>query len=212
MVHNWVLLEPEASITDNWYSEGMAEYYGLVLMRRNHLLANGDFISAVNDRLMSCYTNPLVNLTNEEAEKLTWNISNAQELPYGRGFAYAWKVNSLILEASAGKKSIDDLVLFLLDQARSRKSYGVKEYLFFLCMFIGSEAAQQTYDQMTSGALVIPGEAAMASMVPVQLIRKDKERWELGFDEAASLTGKSVVRGLIQGSRADRAGLKDGDR
>ncbi|RDW77507.1 hypothetical protein BP6252_05560 [Coleophoma cylindrospora] len=212
MVHNWVLLDSEAPITENWYSEGMAEYYSLLLRYRAGTLHRSSFVEEVNARLTSYYTNPLVNLSNLEASKLTWTFSDAQKLPYGRGFAYALKINGLLAKASNYKVSIDNLVLNLLGKSRTGERYGVKEYLEFCAQYIGEAAARKSYDEMSSGRLVIPGEGSLELALKVQLHRQDQEGWELGFDEVQSLTGQRVIQGLVSGSRAALSGLRNGDR
>ena len=41
---------------------------------------------------------------------------------------------------------------------------------------------------------------------------KNLERYELGFEPAVLIEADRIVRGLIPGSAADRAGLRNGDR
>lgn len=209
-VHNWIALD--AAVWDNWYAEGMAEYYSLFLSHRADFLTNENLRREINKRLTMYYTNPLVKLSNKEASKLTWKISDAQRLPYGRGLAFALQVNALIQSATDRENSLDDLVLSILELDRAKQPYGVPEYLRELGSLLGSETqAQALYDQMSSGTLVVPPPDSLA-MFGFKLIREDAPLWELGFDEYQALQGERIIAGLVPGSAAEKSGLANGDR
>jgi len=65
----------------------------------------------VNRKLLAYYPNSLVNLSNQEVAKSTWQTSDAQTLPYGRGFTIAIQISYLISAITKGKYSLDDVVL-----------------------------------------------------------------------------------------------------
>lgn len=64
---------------------------------------------------------------------------------------------------------------------------------------------------MSSGALVIPHSDSLAAQ-GLHLERHDVERWDIGFDEASITKDKRIVQDLKAHSRAEEAGLRNGDR
>jgi hypothetical protein len=48
----------------------------------------------VNSKLTAYYTNPLISLSNLAVSKSTWQNSDAQTLPYGRGLEHKTKVST----------------------------------------------------------------------------------------------------------------------
>jgi hypothetical protein len=209
MVHNWVTLD--APEHENWYTEGLAEYYSITLLYRGGFSSPSSYLKALNNRLTGYYTNPLNSLSNIAASKRTWQTSDAQRLPYGRGFAFALQTNFLISTASNGHQSLDNLVSDIMDRDRKRQPAGVQEYLSLLSTSLGNTTAERIFRNMSSGVLVVPHVDSLAGH-GLRLERHDMEKWDIGFDEESVTKGKRVVQGLKPGSRADAAGLRNGDR
>jgi hypothetical protein len=66
---------------------------------------------------------------------------------------------------------------------------------------------------MKAGDILIPGDQALEPLpLRTRLVRQLLEKSQLGFDEASLLEGSHTVKGLVEGSRAQRAGLRNGDR
>jgi hypothetical protein len=209
MVHNWATMD--AAEHENWYSEGLAEYYSILLLYRGGFLTKSGYVKALNGRLTGYYTNPLIHLSNLDVSKRTWQTSDAQTLPYGRGFAFALHTNYLISTASKGRQSLDNLVLNIMYRDRKHEPAGIEEYLSLLSASLGSSTANELFKNMSSGTLVIPHLDSLASQ-GLRLERHDVERWDLGFDEASITKDKRIVQGLKPQSRAEAAGLRNGDR
>ncbi|KAL7798834.1 hypothetical protein V8C43DRAFT_313728 [Trichoderma afarasin] len=211
MVHNWVLLTRE-SVADNWYHEGLAEYYQVLLRFRFGLLSTREYLEQVNEKLVAYYTNPLVTWSLERVQKMTWNMTDAQRMPYMRGFAFALKVNDVLRTA---RHSIDDLVGPLADRLQGGESVGVEDYLRRLSQLLGGDEirADTLVTEMKEGKLLVPGVHGLEQLPwQVRLVQRKLEKFELGFEESSLLQGLRIVRGLIQGSRAQLAGIQDGDR
>ncbi|KAK0759502.1 LOW QUALITY PROTEIN: hypothetical protein N5P37_007690 [Trichoderma harzianum] len=194
MVHNWVLLTRE-SVADNWYHEGLAEYYQVLLRFRFGLLSAREYLQQVNEKLVAYYTNPLATWSLERVQKVTWNMTDAQRMPYMRGFAFALQVNDVLRTAG---HSIDDLVGPLADRLQGGESVGVEDYLQRLSQLLGGDETR--------------ADSLVTEMKEVRLVQRKLEKFELGFDESSLLQGPRIVKGLIQGSRAQLAGIQDGDR
>ena len=116
------------------------------------------------------------------------------------------KVNAQIQKASHGKRSVDDIVLALLDRSRAKEPYGAKEWLSLLTAELGPSALDD-FNAMDAGEVMVPTSDCLTP--DFKLIRHDQEVLDLGFDDSFYRT--RVVRGLKAGSRAAEAGLKDGD-
>jgi hypothetical protein len=209
LVHNWATFE--APEYENWYAEGLAEYYSIIILYRGGFISRSKFVDILNTRLTGYYTNPLVGLTNLAASKLTWKSSDAQRLPYGRGFAYALQTNYLISTTSNGSQSLDNLVLDIMYQNRKHQPAGVPEYLSLLSNILGNSTANGLFRNMSSGILVVPHKDSLADQ-GLRLERHDVERWDIGFDETSITQGERIVKGLKPESRAYAAGLRNGDR
>lgn len=111
MVHNWILWDDETDMTiENWYPEGMAEYYCLLFMYQLDIVSKEKYIEGVNDRLSAYYTNQYVNASMAETAKHTWETTGAQRLPYRRGFTLALILDDLIYQATKGASTLDDVV------------------------------------------------------------------------------------------------------
>ncbi|KAL7906468.1 hypothetical protein GGI35DRAFT_458206 [Trichoderma velutinum] len=210
MAHNWVLLTRE-SVADNWYHEGLAEYYQVLLRFRFGLLSAREYLEQVNEKLIAYYTSPLVNWPLERVQKVTWNMTDAQRMPYLRGFTFALQINDLLRTA---EHSIDDLVGPLADRMQDGESVGVEDYLQRLSQLLGDETrANVLVEEMKGGKLLVPGAHSLEHLpLQVRLVQRKLEKFELGFDESSLLQGLRIVKGLIQGSRAQLAGIQDGDR
>ncbi|KAH0524341.1 hypothetical protein TsFJ059_006869 [Trichoderma semiorbis] len=210
MVHNWVLLTRE-SVADNWYHEGLAEYYQVLLRFRCGLLSAREYLQQVNEKLVAYYTNPLVTWPPERVQKMTWNTTDAQRMPYMRGFTFALQVNDVLRTTG---HSVDDLVGPLADRLQGGESVGVDDYLQRLSQLLSDEIrADALVTEMKEGKLVVPGVHSLEQLPwQVRLVQRKLEKFELGFDESSLLQGPRIVKGLIQGSRAQLAGIQDGDR
>lgn len=172
-----------------------------------------ELVEIVNQKLAMYYTNPLINMSNDEVKEITWNFTDAQRLPYGRGFAYAIAIDALIRENSDGQHGLESISLGLISRSLSGRPYGIEEYMSLLSTEIGGEAAHNAYKEMRSGKLVIPKRAhILGDDTVLELVRKDSEVFEVGFDDRKALYGEHIIEGLVLGSKAEAAGLRNGDQ
>ncbi|KAJ3012326.1 hypothetical protein HKX48_006335 [Thoreauomyces humboldtii] len=216
MVHNWPLLNDfpgttrEADEDVGWYSEGIAVYYSALLPYRFGLIPEKEYIALRNNALTAYYTNPLVNLPNSEAKRIAWTTANALTLQYYRGFTYLVQVDSLIRKASGGARSVDDIVLVLLDRKRNgREDYAETDWMELLGQEIGAELAAAVQRDMADGHTIVPVADCLDGF---RLVRFDQEPVDFGFDLQSLDPSVWMIQGLKKGSRADLAGVREGDR
>jgi hypothetical protein len=216
MVHNWPTLSGDHADT-SWYTEGSAEYYSVVLSYRAGLSTPDEFLTRVNERASGYYLNPLQSLTNRGADAIYWKDSRAGHVPYGRGFMYLASVDAEIRARSGRKRSLDDIVLKLLERTRAveasgggkAQAPGIADWEELIAKELGSRGVRG-YENMVAGMPIAPPANTFGPCfrpVRVALGRP----LDPGFD-VSSLSGpKRVIKGLVAGSPAAQAGLLDGD-
>ena len=185
---------------------GIAEFFSCILPYQFGLCSEADFLAAINSKAMQYYTNPTIKLTNKEADKIAWENSNAQQLPYGRGFMYLMQTDKQIRDRTDNKRSLRNLVQGLMERRAGSEPYGTAEWLQLITQELGP-SAREDFQAMTAGVVVVPPPDCLPGF---SLIRQDQELFEYGFDDNSLQT--RIVSGLKAGSRAAQAGLKDGDK
>ncbi|WP_374469969.1 PDZ domain-containing protein [Phenylobacterium sp.] len=206
MAHNWPRMQGEHGETA-WYSEGMAEYYSVLLSHRAGLLPPDRLLKTLNDKAAAYYSNPYRDLSNVEGAKRFWTDPIAQTIPYGRGFFYLLNTDAAIREASGGRRSLDDVAKAMRRRDVAGQTYGLADWLALVGAEIGVERARRDYERMAAGGLLVPAPrfAPCFKVTP-----RASRAFELGFARA-SLNDDRVVRGLQPGSAAAEAGLREGD-
>ena len=129
MVHNWPHLNDVPYGETTWYEEGTAEYYSILIPLRAGLISKEQALQEIQKRTDAYYTNPTRHLSDQEAAKVCWQDRRAQRLAYGRGIFFLANTDARIRRATKGKKSLDDVVLALLDLGRSGAELGNEAFL-----------------------------------------------------------------------------------
>ena len=205
MAHNWPRLDGDDHASTAWYTEGTAEYYSIVLALRAGAISLQKFRDLVNEKANDYHTNVYRDLSNAEAGKKFWQDPRAQKVPYGRGLMYLFRLNALLLEASSGKRSLDDLVLNVLRLQRSGQKVGIAEWEQMVAKELG-EQGKSDFDKMVAGTRI---ELPATTFAPCFKVAPSTARpFELGFDEMRL----GAVSHLREGSPAAKAGLKEGDK
>ncbi|KAK0267338.1 hypothetical protein LTR91_011415 [Friedmanniomyces endolithicus] len=211
--HNWPLMDStpgQVSGADNtWYNEGIATYYQLLLPYRFGKTSKVEFVKQLNLNLQAYFTNPTINMSNEEVAEQTWQNSAAQRLPYHRGLLYFLQLEDVLRQSSGGKLGIRSTVLQLLDRKRKGEAFDLDCWISLAGTAIGSItiAKEQNHAMAAGGFLGLPSSAL--SHFDLRVVVTAQERLELGFDTAP--LNSRVISGMIFGSRADEAGIQDGD-
>ena len=210
MVHTFVGgLDQPPGLLSSWYSEGLAVYYERVLPWRAGLISTGDFLADLNKTAARYYTDLLNDSPNSQIPAHFWADTRVRVLPYDRGSLYFAQLNAAIRKASHGKRSLDDLVLQMIARRRQGLPVDEKAWVALVRNALGPLAVAQL-DAMLSGKLVVPPSDAFGRCFFRTTV--SLRRYELGFDSAVLMEPARIVRGLIPGSAAARAGLRNGDR
>lgn len=210
MVHTFVgALDEPNGLLSSWYAEGIAVYYERVLPWRAGLISTGDFLTDLNKTAGRYYTDLLSDTPNSQIPARFWADTRVRVLPYDRGSLYFAQLDAELRKASQGKRSLDDLVLQMI--ARRRQGLPVNEgaWVSLVHRALGARGVAQ-FNTMMAGKLIVPpsdafGPCFVRTTAPLR-------RYELGFDSTVLMEPARIVRGLIPGSEAARAGVRDGDR
>ena len=209
MIHHWVGGLEGAAGDNFWFSEGMTVRYTALLPYRAGLFTAREYLGDVNGTYARYMTNPLRNMPNDKITGLFWTDRNAQILPYDRGCLYFYQIDAQIRKASGGKRTFDDVILELFEQRKNGHPLTKEDVLAAVGKEIGRPAEPEFE------AVVIRGETLNldpdAFGPEFERAPKILRRFELGFDENILGTNEKKVTGVVNGSAAERAGVKDGD-
>lgn len=209
MVHTFVgALDEKDELAASWFSEGLAVYYQRLLPYRAGRISREAYLQDLNNTAARYYTDLLNTTPNPDISARFWADTRIRVLPYDRGALYFAQLNAEISKASHGKRSLDDLVLLFLKRRRTSQPLTQVTWVEAVTQELGSRGGQQ-FDDMMSGKLIVIGPDSFGPCF--QRIQKPLRRYELGFAPEVLVEPKRIIHGLLQGSAAATAGLKDGD-
>lgn len=215
-VHEFALLDEAPSGQDppewqedeaSWYVEGVASYVG-ALAGLNDPARRDWLVKSMNNYAQSYYTSPVVGMPFGEVLSDYWGNVDITRVSYYRGVVYLAELDGMIWKASHGKKSMDDVIVDLYRLRKEGKPCGLATLKEKVAGLIGQERLDRSYDAMFKGDLIIPSEDCL-ERYGLKLVKMGWNKFELGFDTQSMREFK--VRGLVSGSAADKAGVKNGD-
>ena len=190
----------------DWYTEGTADYFAIVLPYTAGLFNSCDYVTAINEEAALYYTNSLRNLANRMITKSMWSGRNAWTVPYARGALYFADLNAKLKQHHANADVLD-----LVNETSRRIRLGAPANNRTWRKVLASRAgrwAVSDWSFMLEGKLLLPvdafGEAVNSSPIKSGF-------FDLGFAEPVRLNAGSRVEQVRSGSPAERAGLRDGD-
>ncbi|HEY0684985.1 MAG TPA: hypothetical protein VGD45_21785 [Steroidobacter sp.] len=201
-------LSGQEGLAGSWFNEGMAVFYQRVLPFRSGLIDAEAFLEDLNFHAARYYTNALGNAPNSEVSARFWEDTRIRTLPYDRGFLYFATVDEAVRNKSNGKRSLDHLMLQMKAREKANQPVTVEAWEAALRDELG-EAGVKSFRAMLAGSAPLPGSDAFGPCF--KRISKQMRRYELGFAPKALTESPRKVRGLIAGSAAERAGLRNGD-
>jgi hypothetical protein len=191
-----------------WFDEGLAIFYQRLLPLRAGLIEPEVFLADLNKTAARYYTNALNTTPNDQIAPRFWEDTRIRVLPYDRGSMYMAVVNDRICKASGGKRSLDDLVLALYDREKKGLTNNPELWVELITEELGP-AAKEEFEAMLAGAVMLPESDGFGPCF--KRVTKPLRRFELGFDPRVMNENPRIIRGLVPGSEAERAGLRNGD-
>jgi predicted metalloprotease with PDZ domain len=209
MVHTFVgALDAKDELAASWFSEGLAVYYQRLLPLRAGQVNREAYLRDLNVTAARYYTDALNTTPNDRISERFWPDTRVRVLPYDRGALYFAQVNADVSSASKGKRSLDDLVLALLRYRAAGHPLTEGDWITTVTRELGARGRQQFEDMMAGKPIVLRTDAFGSCFRRVTLPLR---RYELGFTPDVLVEPTRVVRGLIAGSAAAQAGLRNGD-
>ena len=138
-----------------------------------------------------------------------WADTRIRTLPYDRGMLYFATVDHAVRTKSDGRRSLDDLMLAMLEKQKGGAKTSNADWEELLRAELGDEAVT-AFRAFLGGARPLPPSDAFGPCF--RRTTRPLRQYELGFDTAVLAEPTRVVRGLVAGSAAAQAGLRDGDR
>jgi predicted metalloprotease with PDZ domain len=219
LVHDWIggaehglrFDAPEG--TAYWFTEGFTVHYTREILLRAGLCTAEEFADDLRERTERYVTSPAREVPNEVIAKRFWEDRDVEKVPYDRGMLYAAEVDAAVRARSGGKRSLDDLMLGLLEKARALGREGgtaplpAGAWRDLVGAELGPEAQARFDAEVVRGEPITPPAGAYGPCF--RAVKKQVPRFELGFDWK-SFAGRKI-QGLVRGSAAERAGLHEGD-
>lgn len=207
-VHNWISSIGGPPGSSSWFSEGLTVHYTRWILLRSGLFTAGEFLDSVNGTARSYYTNAMRNLPNDAIAAAFWRDTRVRSLPYARGSLYFAAVDARIRTESGGARTLHDLVQAFFARRDAGETVTGDTWREIVVAELGA-AGTAEFDAMLAGELVVPPDEAFGPCFrrETAMLRD----FELGFDRATLVSEPRIVKGLIEGSAAASAGLRDGD-
>lgn len=201
-------IEQPAGLASSWFGEGLATLYQRRLPLRFGLITPDEFLADLNFHAGRYYTSSMADAPNSAVPKRFWADTRIRTLPYDRGMLYFAGVDRAARIASGGRKSLDDLMLAMLARQKAGTTTGNADWEQVLRDALGVSAVED-FRAFLGGRVQLPPSDAFGPCFA--RTTRPMRRYELGFDSAVLMEPKRIVRGLMAGSTAAAAGLRDGD-
>ncbi|KAG8169419.1 hypothetical protein KVR01_000164 [Diaporthe batatas] len=190
-----------------WYVEGVASYVG-ALAGLNDPFRRKWMVKSMNNYAQAYYTSPVVRLPYDDVLSNYWDSVDITRVSYYRGLIFLAELDGMLWSKSQGKRSMDDVIVDLYKLRRDGQPCSLMALKEKVAGLIGQENLDRSYDAMFKGDLIVPSEECL-ERYGLKLVKMKWHKFELGFETQSMREFK--VRGLVPGSAADKAGVKEGD-
>jgi hypothetical protein len=209
MAHIW--LGPPVTDGIDWLYEGIKNAMSVYFPFRNKFRTGHYFQSTISMLCTRYYTNPLISLPHHELLKRVPTNEYAKELLLARAWAFVVAMDIRTRWLCLGKimRPVEDLAIKPFSKKRADgEAHGIQEWIDLLQPVLDDEARER-YEDMLSGKIILIDVRLFGAKTHI-LKQVDQEILDFGMDRGSFEDG--VVRGLKDGTRAQQAGLKEGDR
>jgi len=197
-----------AGLESSWFGEGLASLYEARLPLRFGQIGPKGFLDEINFGAARYYTSAMATVPNSEIPGRFWADTRIRTLPYDRGMLYFAVVDAAMRKAHGGKRSLDDLVLAMLARQEAGGRTTNADWEALLEKELGGDAVAG-FRAFLGGAMPLPESDAFGPCF--RRTSAPLRRYEVGFDPAVLAQPRRIVRGVVAGSAAYEAGLRDGD-
>jgi predicted metalloprotease with PDZ domain len=214
LMHHWfgyVLQQAEPENAYKWFNEGFTDYFAHVVMRETGLFTEEDYKRSLNRVFSEYYVDSTNQWPNEKLQAEYWSSAKMQQLPYKRGLLFALYLDESIKKQTAGKASLKTVVQAMLTEARARRRvYSTEWLLQELQAVTGQDYKPQVEEYMIKGTFI---PMAQWQQLFSNITLLPASRFDLGFTtETGSMTKNAIIARVQEGSNAQKAGLRVGDK
>lgn len=212
LFHHWnggVLRPAEPEELVYWFTEGFTDYYALRILHESGRWTAEQYAKWVNRHIREYHANPARHASNEEIRAGFWRERDTVgEVPYQRGQLLALRWHRLARDRGV-RDGLDRLMRALVERGRAGDFELSNDALRALgAEQLGAWFAGE-FDRYVAQAELV--EVPPDALAPDLVGRVEPTyTFELGFDRDASLRDRRVT-GLVAGSAAAAAGLREGD-
>jgi hypothetical protein len=199
-----VRLTDESGREAVWFSEGLTVHLARRWLLESGLVTPRDVLGDLRRTMDDDKASP------ERAAACALSSGGRSQEEYRRGARYAAVTDAAIQKASSGRRGIDDLVRELVARGRSaqRGDLPVAAWRDAVVRELG-DGGGATFDRVIVRGE--PFEVPDSAFGPCfHRVSREEDVLEIGFDRRSLLRTPSVVTGVVRGSAAEKAGLRDG--
>lgn len=208
LTHNWSFVDGEESMT-SLFAEGTAEYYSCYMQYHTGQTDLDGYVEEINKKLRGCYCHPFAREESfAELYEKSWTHSFCQKIPYIKGILMCMKLDSLIRRKTSGEKSFDDICKAVADAANNGNTMSFDEFKA-LTNSITEGEAEDIFAEALEKGIPVPDSDFFGE--DYELVCEETPTNCEGFDPTVRFSD-NIIRGLISGSNAEKAGLKNGDK
>ena len=193
-----------------WFTEGVTDFYGHVVLLRLGIRGTDEFIRAANGIIREYYGSSAKNLPVEQMIILRRTNNSAEKLPYQQGFLMALNLNAQIWDATKGKRSLDDVMRELLRRGRTKRLVlSTKEIAGAILAVSGIGVSGQIDEAIGRGMTIQPAPNALGACAAATL--QALPVFDAGFD-LDELSRSKVFAKVNPKSTAYAAGIREGQK
>lgn len=163
MVHSLtgMLRGDSADDSDDWYAEGIADYFSLVIPYSAGLYTHQEYLDLVRKESDAYYSSPDRSIPNSAIADVMWRSPKGWLIPYTRGTLYFADLNAK-LEQHGLKIGAIDLVNELSDIVESGKTTSADTWVDILRRRAGAWAVTD-WQAMMAGSVIFPAPNAFGA-------------------------------------------------
>jgi predicted metalloprotease with PDZ domain len=191
-----------------WFGEGVTDYYALLLLLRAGLISLDEYVAVQNSWIKAYYTSPVRSLTVDEIVQKRRTDWDAGQLFYKKGYLLANHLDFTIRSKSNRQHSLDDVMRSLLRSSKPGIELSERRIADALRPYLQEQGASDIEKYMNRGELV-PVDNSFGGCATVE--DTEYRSFDAGFD-MGTWTKSRVFSGVVPGSNAHRAGLRDGQK
>jgi predicted metalloprotease with PDZ domain len=202
-----------------WFVEGVTSTYGRYTQLRSGLWSKQDFYSDLAQQIDELESRPANKWQSAEQSSLdTWldkyDYYNGPEFSvsyYTKGQVLGDLLDILIRDRTNNERSLDDVMQKMNESfAKKGKTYRDSLDVRLTAEEVAGGSFEDFFRKYIANAEPLPYQFVLAK-AGLLLQRQEIVRAELGFSMERDTSGKSVVRSVVPGSPAERAGVLAGD-